>query len=44
MSDLKLVLNALSKSPGDPAGLDLSSEGDELWFTYHWGLFVAAAA
>ncbi len=44
MSDLKLVLDALAKSPGDPAGLDLSSEGDELWFTYHWGLFAAAAA
>ena len=43
MGDLKLVLNALSKSPGDAAGLDLSSEGDELWFTYHWGLFAAAA-
>jgi ubiquinone/menaquinone biosynthesis C-methylase UbiE len=44
MSDLKLVLNALSKSPGDPAALNLSSEGEELWFTYQWGLFVAAAA
>jgi len=44
MSDLKLVLDALSRSPGDPAALDLSSDGEELWFTYHWGLFVAAAA
>jgi ubiquinone/menaquinone biosynthesis C-methylase UbiE len=44
MSDLKLVLNALSRSPGDPAALDLSSEGEALWFTYDWGLFVAAAA
>ena len=44
MGDLKLVLNALSKCPGDLAGLELSCEGEELWFTYHWGLFVAAAA
>jgi hypothetical protein len=44
MADLKLVLKALTHAPGDPAGLDLSSEGEELWFTYRWGLFVAAAA
>ncbi|MGH0035676.1 MAG: class I SAM-dependent methyltransferase [Myxococcota bacterium] len=43
MNDLELVLAELSKSPGDPAGLGLSTEGDELWFTYHWGLFVATA-
>jgi SAM-dependent methyltransferase len=43
MSDLKLVLDALSRCPGDPGGLELSGEGEELWFTYHWGLFVAAA-
>jgi ubiquinone/menaquinone biosynthesis C-methylase UbiE len=40
---LLVVLDALSKGPGNPAGLDLSSEGDELWFTYHWGLFAAIA-
>lgn len=44
MGDLRLVLDALSSCPDDPAGLELSCEGDELWFTYHWGLFVAAAA
>ena len=44
MADLELILRALSQVPGDPAGMSLSAEGDELWFTYHWGLFVAAAA
>ena len=44
MADLRLVLHALSQGPGDPAGLSLSAEGGELWFTYDWGLFVATAA
>jgi ubiquinone/menaquinone biosynthesis C-methylase UbiE len=43
MADLKSVLVALSRAPGDAAGLELSPEGEELWFTYHWGLFVAVA-
>jgi len=44
MADLKLVLASLAQCPGNPAGLDLSCEGEELWFTYQWGLFVAAPA
>jgi hypothetical protein len=44
MADLELILHALTQVPGDPAGMSLSAEGDKLWFTYHWGLFVAAAA
>ena len=43
MSDFRLILNALAKSSGDATGLELTSEGDELWFTHDWGLFVAAA-
>jgi ubiquinone/menaquinone biosynthesis C-methylase UbiE len=43
MNDLRLVLKALSTSHGNPAGLELLCEGDALWFTYRWGLYVAAA-
>jgi ubiquinone/menaquinone biosynthesis C-methylase UbiE len=41
MADLELVLRALCRGGGDPAGLALREEGSELWFTYDWGLFVA---
>lgn len=44
MADMELVLRALARSGGDPAGLDLREEGTDLCFTYDWGLFVAAAA
>lgn len=43
MADLKLVLRALC-SRGDPSGLSLREQGEELWFTYDWGLFVAELA
>ena len=44
MADLELVLRALYRRGGDPAGLALREEESELWFTYNWGLFVADAA
>jgi ubiquinone/menaquinone biosynthesis C-methylase UbiE len=44
MADLELVLRALCRTGGDPAGLALREEGAELWFTYDWGLFVAEVA
>ena len=43
MSDFRLILDALAKSPRDSTGLELGYEGNELWFTHDWGLFVAAA-
>jgi hypothetical protein len=43
MSDFRLILDALAQSPRDSTGLELGYEGEELWFTHHWGLFVAAA-
>lgn len=42
MADLEVVLRALCRAGGDPAGLALREEGPELWFSYDWGLFVAA--
>lgn len=44
MADLELVLRALSRGADDPAELALREEGSGLWFTYDWGLFVAAPA
>ena len=43
MADLELVLRALCRPGGNPAGLDLRAEESGLWLTYHWGLFVADA-
>ena len=44
MADVELVLRALCRSGGDPAGLDLREEGSKLCFTYEFGLFVADMA
>lgn len=41
MADLELVLRTLCRAGTDPGGLALREEGDELCFTYDWGLFVA---
>ena len=39
MADLELVLRGYCKN-GDPTGLALREEGEELWFRYDFGLFV----
>ena len=43
MGDLEIVLRALLRGGGDPAGLQLREQDGQLWFTYDWGLFVAEA-
>lgn len=44
MEDVRLVLEAVSGVPGDPAGLELEARDGAVSFTYSWGLFVATAA
>ncbi len=40
MGALEVVLRELVRAGAD-AGIDLREHGDELWFSYSWGLFVA---
>lgn len=42
MDALEVVLREIARA-GVDAGIGLREQGDELWFSYSWGLFVATA-